>query len=125
MKLMKVLLMSLSISSLGALAPGCQTQGGSDFQSGGRVSGDEARKLIAKGARLVDVRTVGEYRGGHIEGALNIPVQELTSRVAELEPKDKPIIVYCASGNRSARARGVLKGAGFTAVSDLGAIDNW
>ena len=125
MNLFKVLLMSFSISSLGLLAPGCQTRGNGEFVSGGRVSGDEARRLVAQGARLVDVRTVGEYRGGHIEGAVNIPVQELTARVAELEPKDKPVIVYCASGNRSARARGVLKGAGFTAVSDLGAIDNW
>jgi rhodanese-related sulfurtransferase len=89
------------------------------------VKGTEARKLVAAGARLLDVRTPAEYAGGHIEGAILIPVQEIQSRVNELEPKDKPIVVYCASGGRSASAAHFLTLSGYKEVFDLGGIGNW
>ena len=87
--------------------------------------GAQARKLIGQGARLLDVRTPSEFAGGHIEGALNIPVDSLEGRLAELEPKDKPVVVYCLSGHRSKGAAQVLRTAGFTQVLDLGSIRNW
>lgn len=71
------------------------------------------------------MRTPAEFAAGHIDGALNIPVQELERRMKELEPRDEPIVVYCRSGNRSRSASHVLKSAGFTAVHDLGAISRW
>jgi rhodanese-related sulfurtransferase len=56
---------------------------------------------------------------------VNIPVQELDGRMSELEPKDRPIVVYCRSGNRSGRAARMLKEAGYVSVHDLGAMTRW
>jgi rhodanese-related sulfurtransferase len=83
------------------------------------------RALVAAGATLLDVRTAEEFAQGHLEGAINIPVDELASRTAELGPHDQALVVYCASGRRSARASQTLRDAGFTAVHDLGAMSNW
>jgi phage shock protein E len=88
-------------------------------------AGAKARKLIEDGARLVDVRTRGEFEDGHIEGALNIPVDVVKDRAAELEPRDKPVVVYCRSGHRSAIAAKILREAGFSQVYDMGSIRNW
>jgi rhodanese-related sulfurtransferase len=73
---------------------------------------------------IVDVRTREEYDGGHLKGALLIPVQELEGRVDEL-PKDKPVIVYCRSGSRSRSAAEILIANGFTMVYDMGGIISW
>jgi len=91
----------------------------------GSLSGEEARRMVAGGARLVDVRTRAEFDGGHVAGAVNIPVQELERRMKELEPKDRPIVLYCQSGMRSARAMRMLKSAGFASVHNLGAMSRW
>ncbi len=88
-----------------------------------RISGKEAREKIAGGATLVDVRSSGEFASGHLEGALNIPVGELRSRLDEL-PAGAEVVVYCASGMRSASAAKRLRSAGFTA-HDLGSIRSW
>ena len=90
----------------------------------GKVSPQKAKELVAEGARLVDVRTPGEHKQGHIEGSINIPVQDLGSRLSEVGDKAKPVVVYCASGARSASAAGALKRAGYT-VYDLGSIARW
>lgn len=91
----------------------------------GKTSPAEAKKLVAEGARLLDVRSDGEHRSGHIKGSLHIPVGELSSRLGELDDKSKPIVVYCASGMRSASAAGILRRAGFQSVHDLGAMARW
>ena len=90
-----------------------------------RISGGEARQLVAKGAILLDVRSPGEFSGGHIEGAISIPVQELSGRVDELGDKMGQIVVYCQSGNRSAMAKRLLESNGFANVHDLGGIGQW
>ena len=95
------------------------------FMKGGDVSSAEARELVRAGARLVDVRTPGEFAAGHIAGAINIPVQQLDARMSELQPKETAVVVYCRSGNRSGNAARVLKSAGFTAVHDLGPMSRW
>ena len=90
------------------------------------LSSDDAHRWVAEGARLVDVRTSGEYASGHIEGAVNIPVQELPTRVGELgKDKSKAIVVYCQSGGRSSHAKMLLERAGFTKVGNLGGIGRW
>ena len=73
---------------------------------------------------LLDVRTPSEYASGHISNADNIAVEQLASRISDL-PTDKPIVVYCRSGNRSAQAANILKQAGFTGVYDLGGTMQW
>ena len=82
------------------------------------------------GARLdeltvLDVRTPGEYASGHLPGALNIPVQELDRRVAEVGPADRELIVYCRSGHRSSRATEILRQHGYSKVHNLGPMTAW
>ncbi len=90
-----------------------------------RLRAGEAKKLVAEGAALVDVRTPAEYAAGHLEGAKNIPVQEIGARLKEVGSKEKPVVVYCASGMRSATAAGLLRRAGFTKVVNLGPMSAW
>jgi rhodanese-related sulfurtransferase len=68
--------------------------------------------IIEKGATIVDVRTPGEYAGGHIKGSVNIPLANLGSQMAKLK-KDKPVITCCASGMRSGSAKSMLQSNGF------------
>ncbi len=89
------------------------------------ISSQEAHELVKGGARLIDVRSPGEFNSGHIDGARNIPVGEIGSRTAELGPADRPIVLYCASGARSAMAARSLKAAGFKKVRNLGPMSNW
>ena len=72
------------------------------------------RALADKSATILDVRHTGEYAKAHFEGAINLPLTELDSRFAEL-PKDKPIIIYCHSGARSAFAVRMLQEKGIAA----------
>lgn len=91
----------------------------------GDIDGAAARRLVEGGATLVDVRTPGEFAEGHVDGAINVPVQDLEQRMAELGPKDKPIVVYCRSGVRSRSAARTLTNAGYVAVHNLGAMGRW
>jgi phage shock protein E len=91
----------------------------------GDVSPSQARELVGSGALLLDVRTPGEFASGHLPGALNVPVGELGGRLEGLGPKERAIVVYCASGVRSAAAAGMLERAGFAKVRNLGAMSRW
>jgi len=74
---------------------------------------------------LLDVRTQEEYEEGFIENSILIPVLELEERLLEI-PKDKPVIVYCRSGNRSAKAADILVKNNFNPVYNmLGGITDW
>lgn len=73
---------------------------------------------------LIDVRTPEEFKSGHIPGAVNIDVQVLPQRLAEI-PRDKAVVLYCRSGNRSNYAAHLLQRAGYTEVYDLGGIGDW
>lgn len=74
--------------------------------------------------QLVDVRTAGEYAGGHIPSAVNIPVSAIEQQPPDV-PKDRLVIVYCRSGARSSRAAGILKSLGYANVVDFGGIYRW
>jgi rhodanese-related sulfurtransferase len=76
-------------------------------------------ELIKNGATILDVRSKGEYQGGHIKGSINISVDNLSNNLNKLK-KDKPIITCCASGMRSATAKSILKSNGFTNVHNGG-----
>ncbi len=69
-------------------------------------------QLKANGAIILDVRTPGEYKSGHIKGSKNIPLQELSRKLNSLDKK-KTIITCCASGMRSGSAKSILKSNGF------------
>jgi len=73
---------------------------------------------------LVDVRTPEEFASGHIQNAVNIPVETLQTRLDEV-PGGVPVVVYCRSGNRSASAAQILVENGFQQVYDLGGIKDW
>jgi phage shock protein E len=79
---------------------------------------------IKAGAKIVDVRTPGEFADGAYPGAVNIPLNILGAKLDELGPKDKPIILYCASGARSAQAARMLKQAGYVDVVNAGGLDD-
>ncbi len=76
--------------------------------------------LIKNGAVIIDVRTPGEFKSGHVKGSLNIPLDQLAGSVKKIKASG-PVIVCCASGMRSASAKNILKGKGFTEVYNAGA----
>jgi rhodanese-related sulfurtransferase len=73
---------------------------------------------------LLDVRTADEFAAGHIKGAVLAPYDELAATFAEKD-RDRPIVVYCRSGRRSAIAKATLESMGYRNVSDFGGINNW
>ena len=83
------------------------------------LSGEKIAALTALNAQVVDVRSPGEFRGGHVHGSINIPLDKLRGRSAELDPA-RPVLLCCASGSRSAMAVALLKRQGFTDVHNAG-----
>lgn len=77
------------------------------------------QELIKRGAQIIDVRTRSEYDAGHIKGSKNIPLDRLKDNISKLR-KDKPVITCCASGMRSATAKGILLQNGFREVYNGG-----
>ena len=73
--------------------------------------------LLAAGAIVVDVRTPEEYRMGHIQQSVNIPLQTLSHKMGELAKKKKVIITVCRSGSRSGMAKNMLQRAGLEAYN--------
>lgn len=88
------------------------------------MSENLVKQKIASGAKIIDVRTRDEFDEGHYPGALHIPVAILGSKTMDLGPKNHPIVVYCASGARSAMAARILGQAGFTDVTNAGGLED-
>jgi phage shock protein E len=88
------------------------------------MAGNTVKEKIAAGARIVDVRSPAEFKDGAYQGAINIPLSSLLARMNELEPKDAPIVLYCASGARSGQGARLLRQAGFTDVINAGGLDD-
>ena len=87
------------------------------------IDSNVAMTLIEQEAVVIDVRTADEYNTGHIDGSINIPVDNISSIDYD---KDTLIIVYCASGMRSANAAKTLIDLGYTNVYNLdGGLINW
>lgn len=80
-------------------------------------------ELRQNGAVFVDVRSPAEFASGNAPGSINIPLNELPSRLVEL-PKDRDVVVFCASGSRSGMAKMVLKTKGFQKVHNAGTWGN-
>ena len=79
--------------------------------------GTDFKALQQQGAVIIDVRTAGEFNGGHIKGAINIPVDSIRSKINDIKKKGKPVITCCASGMRSGSATSMLKQAGVEAYN--------
>ena len=77
-------------------------------------------ELLKNGATILDVRSKGEFAGGHIKGSINISVDTLRNNLAKLKDKNKPIITCCASGMRSASAKSILQSNGYANVYNGG-----
>ncbi len=77
-------------------------------------------ELVKQGAIILDVRSKGEFSGGHIKGSINIAVDQLSNNLSKLKDKNAPIITCCASGMRSAAAKNILKANGYTQVYNGG-----
>lgn len=71
---------------------------------------------------LIDVREPFEFQEHHVAGAINMPLQSIPNRVAELRNIKGPIVLYCRSGNRSGMATNFLKAQGFTQVYNGGSV---
>lgn len=120
-------------ASLGALAVTFSLTAASPASGGddpstvppGVVDGATARRLVAAGAKLVDVRTQQEFDQGHLPGAQLIPYDQIAARAAELGPRETPIVLYCRTGRRTAIAARALAELGYARVWDLQGIGNW
>jgi len=77
-------------------------------------------ELKRSGAIFVDVRSAGEFANGNAPGTINIPLQELGSRLGEI-PKSGPVVLCCASGSRSGMAKLMLRKNGYRTVYNIGA----
>jgi phage shock protein E len=91
------------------------------LRGGRKVPSHLVLEKIKAGAKVVDVRSPEEFRGGAYPGAVNIPVQALASRMGEI-PKDRPVVLYCASGGRSGVAAQLLARAGYADVTNAGGL---
>lgn len=128
---------AVGIVGLGALGAGTSSAGGdsatisatsNSTTPGDAAPGDEASKekdvpdLLANGEALfVDVRTPREFAQNGLQGAINIPVQEMTMRIGEFGDPDQPVVIYCRTGSRSSHAKRILEQYGYEKVHDLGA----
>lgn len=88
---------------------------------------NDAVRLMNDGAFILDVRSIDEFRSGHLTGAKNLPLSDLAQKLESISThKTEPTIVYCESGMRSSRACGQLVKAGFTNLHNLsGGVSAW
>lgn len=91
----------------------------------GVVDGPTARKLVAAGVKVVDVRTPAEFAAGHVPGAVNIPHDQMAARHAEVGPPSTPVLLYCRTGRRTAIAAQALREKGFSRIYDMQSYDRW
>lgn len=70
------------------------------------------KEMISKGAAIIDVRSPGEFQGGHVAGSINIPLQVIEGKISEIKEMGKPVVLCCASGNRSGQATYILQAQG-------------
>jgi len=76
--------------------------------------------MLANGAMIIDVRTHGEFQGGHVNGAKNVPLNTIPSKVGFFKKQKKPLILCCASGSRSGQATNYLKSQGIECINGGG-----
>ena len=124
-KVFVILLMICLICSGCGESPGVDSGVSGEYQ---KISAQQAKDIMDGDDPyiLLDVRTAEEFNSQHIEGAVNIPVDEIGQSIsAEIPDKDTLVLVYCRSGGRSASATQEMSRMGYTNVYDFGGIINW
>jgi phage shock protein E len=121
---------SLLLASVAGLAAACGSAEQSPVAAPAASSSKDpaaARRAMAAGAVVIDVRTSEEYAEAHLPGAINLPVQELPTRLGEVGAlvsgdRTRPIVVYCGSGARAAKAKAQLEAEGYSSVVNGGGL---
>lgn len=91
----------------------------------GETSKPVVQTLKKQAGVWIDVRTPEEYQSGHLSGSINVPVEQIASQIAKIEPnKSAPINLYCRSGRRAEVARTQLIQMGYTKVVNHGGYDD-
>jgi rhodanese-related sulfurtransferase len=99
-----------------------------NFLKSSNLSQDKAYEQLQqdKTIKLIDVRTSGEFKDGHVKGAVNIPLNTLPQKYSGMLPnKEQTIFVICLSGARASDATDFLKKAGYTNVHNIGGVGSW
>lgn len=86
------------------------------------INGELEKAKSINGSVILDVRTISEYKDGHIPNSINIPVENIESISSKYKDKSTPFFVYCLSGARSASAARVMNQMGYENVTDMGGI---
>ncbi len=81
---------------------------------------DQIIDMLANGGIIIDVRNPNEFKSGHVKGSKNIPLQSISSKLDDIKKLNKPIVLCCASGIRSAQATSMLKKRGVNAINGGG-----
>lgn len=92
------------------------------------ITAQEAKQIMDSDAAavVVDVRTQAEYDGGHIAGAILLPLDRIaTDSLTQLPNKEQTVLIYCRSGNRSVQAASQLASMGYTNIIDFGGVNTW
>ena len=121
---------SLIAALTAAALAGCAPAVANDSAPAGRpapgiVSGEQGKRLVEEGMRVIDVRTPQEFAAGHVPGAVNIPFDQIAARAAEVGDPSKPVLLYCRTGRRSGIATQTLRSLGFQEIYDMQALSAW
>jgi len=96
-----------------------------DFFRTADINDGVAEYKKTEGAVLLDVRTAEEYRGGHIDGSINLPLDRIHLAENIVKDKSTPLFVHCYSGSRSGQAVSYLKRMGYTNTTNIGGISSY
>jgi|SRR5580658_9727193 rhodanese-related sulfurtransferase len=95
------------------------------FWWSGTVNVSAARRMIQKGALLLDVDSSEAFGLAHLDGSVNIPVDDLARRQDDVGPRERRIVVYARKGRTSAHAAHILRSIGYHSVLNLGPMSRW
>lgn len=91
------------------------------IKQSGQISAKDALERLKSGARVIDVRSPGEFSSGHLDLAINIPLDEIETELPKrVNDKNQVLLLHCASGMRSGMAKSKLQGLGYTNAFNLG-----
>lgn len=95
------------------------------FRNTADINTGVAEYETTDGAVLLDVRMAEEYRDGHIDGSVNLPLDRISSIEDAVKDKNTPLYVHCYSGSRSGQAVAYLKRMGYTNAKNIGGISSY